>query len=74
MQCQRHLCSVYVQEKEDLSENSAAAGFCLLAPLSLPTQQINWAILQDNGQVLVPDFSILYVSIICVSTAWRKKK
>lgn len=55
-------------------ENSAEPGFWLLAPLSLPTQQINQAILQDNGQLLVPDFSTLNALIVYVSVAWKEKK
>lgn len=74
MQCQRYLWRAYVQEKEDLLENSAEPGFWLLAPLSLPTQQINQAILQDNGQLLVPDFSTLNALIVYVSVAWKEKK
>lgn len=73
MQCQRYLCRAYAQEKEDLSENSAAPGFWLLAPLSLPTQRINQAILRDKSQALLPDFSTLDVSVVYVSIAWRKK-
>lgn len=61
------------RKKENLLENSAAPGFWLLAPLSLPTQQINQSILQDSGQVLVPDFSTLNISIAYVAMAWRKE-
>lgn len=74
MQYQRYLCRAYVQEKENLLENSAAPGFWLLAPLSLLPQQINQSILQDSDQVLVPDFSTLNISVVYVCYSMKEGK